>query len=171
MNSRHPDPRRVWMGGPEHQFWLTFGATAGTGGVFRGPQLLATLPLMFKYKLPEFYSFWYFTTKSSFPCRRNAYLLRRYCFGSRPQCILFAEMSTFSNPSITFDHLFLPKSHFLSGCPGLFQYIGPRTPPGRSQAGWPPTRSADCPHGRPTPLSPQVAHVQQVCGRLPRQGF
>ena len=46
-NSRHPGPRREWMGGSEQRFWLTNaggGDAADAPGVFRGPQLLTTLP-------------------------------------------------------------------------------------------------------------------------------
>ena len=52
MNSRHPDSRRVWMGGSELRRATSLPlAAAGCGwlplaaaGVFRDPQLLATLP-------------------------------------------------------------------------------------------------------------------------------
>ena len=83
--------------------------------------------------------------KSSFPCRRNAYLRKGNCFRGRTKLISQMGTSIFSNPSVIFDHLPSHKSnlekcaqrYFLVDICGRQQNPGPRLAWASDAAGWP----------------------------------
>ncbi len=125
---------------------------------------MTTLPLILKNMSENISPKGTQSSKSSFPCRRDARLESKNYFKNTAKKYFLVQTSTFSNPSITFGHPILPKSHFLRlGRPRFLIHWSPDAP------GPPPGQAAARPPGRPPAARPPRA--LPPAARPPRNEF
>ena len=95
MNSRHPGPRRVWMGGSVPRRLSHFRrlplAAAGCRWRAGGPQYLANTPSIFKYLAAAENQNRSQSSKSRPSSRRNAHLENKDWSGGPTKIILFSQ--------------------------------------------------------------------------------